>query len=463
MGNVRFVSFTEISRIAQNFWEKLLESIDGLTTLTCLLGGYVKRHFARVLLVLVASFWLLPALPAHAEGEAVVISGVIVDPANAPIANVEFTLTAPDGSTQTTTSDATGLWQFSVSQTGGFNVAINPDSLPSGVGLREPDRLTRSVFVFNLNNDPAQVQYLTGEGPKRATFTERALQLTLDGIVLGVTIGLAAVGLSLIFGTTGLTNFAHGELITLGGLGTFFFNSYLGLHLIPSALIALVICLAIGGYAQDKLLWKPLRKRGSGLIAMMVISIGFGLMIRYIFLFFFGGDREQFLQYAGQAGLQIGPFSITPKMIIATIIGVVLIMLTILWLTRSTLGKASRAVSDNPALASASGIDVEKIILVVWVLGAFLAGFAGIMMGLNQGVQFIMGSDTLLLIFAAVTLGGLGTAYGAIVGSMVVGLFVQLSTLFIPTELKYVGALFVLIVILLVKPQGILGRRERIG
>jgi len=150
-------------------------------------------------------------------------------------------------------------------------------------------------------------------------------------------------------------------------------------------------------------------------------------------------------------------------MIIATIIGVVLIMLTILWLTRSTLGKASRAVSDNPALASASGIDVEKIILVVWVLGAFLAGFAGIMMGLNQGVQFIMGSDTLLLIFAAVTLGGLGTAYGAIVGSMVVGLFIQLSTLFIPTELKYVGALVVLIVILLVKPQGILGRRERIG
>jgi branched-chain amino acid transport system permease protein len=269
--------------------------------------------------------------------------------------------------------------------------------------------------------------------------------------------------LSLIFGTTGLTNFAHGELITLGGLGTFFFNSYLGLHLIPSALIALVVCLAIGGYAQDKLLWKPLRKRGSGLIAMMVISIGFGLMIRYIFLFFFGGDREQFLQYAGQAGLQIGPLSITPKMIVATFIGVVLIALTILWLTRSTLGKASRAVSDNPALASASGIDVEKIILVVWVLGAFLAGFAGIMMGLNQGVQFIMGSDTLLLIFAAVTLGGLGTAYGAIVGSMVVGLFVQLSTLFIPTELKYVGALFVLIVILLVKPQGILGRRERIG
>ncbi|MEN9923696.1 MAG: hypothetical protein RIS09_1210 [Actinomycetota bacterium] len=423
----------------------------------------MRRHLARVLLAIVASLWFLPAIPAHAEGESVVISGTMIDPNKSPIANVEFTLTAPDGSTQTTLSGVDGVWQFEVSQTGGFIVEINPESLPSGVGLREPDRLTRSVFVFNLNNNPAAVQYLTGEGPKRASLGERALQLTLDGIVLGVTIGLAAVGLSLIFGTTGLTNFAHGELITLGGLGTYFFNAYVGLHLIPSALIALVLTLVIGGYAQDQFLWKPLRKRGSGLIAMMVISIGFGLMVRYIFLFFFGGDREQFLQYAGQAGLQFGPFSITPKMIIATIIGIILIGLTIVWLTRSTLGKASRAVSDNPALASASGIDVEKIIMVVWILGAFLAGFAGIMMGLNQGVQFIMGSDTLLLIFAAVTLGGLGTAYGAIVGSMVVGLFVQLSTLVIPSELKYVGALFVLIIILLVKPQGILGRQERIG
>ncbi|MGA0857697.1 MAG: ABC transporter permease subunit [Candidatus Nanopelagicales bacterium] len=185
----------------------------------------MKRHLSRALLVLLATFWLIPVSPAQAEGESVVISGVIVDPDKAPLAGVEFTLTAPDGSSQTALSDTTGLWQFSVSQTGGFVVSINPDSLPSGVGLREPDRLTRSVFVFNLNKDPAQVQYLTGEGPKRATFTERALQLTLDGIVLGVTIGLAAVGLSLIFGTTGLTNFAHGELITLGGLGTFFFNS----------------------------------------------------------------------------------------------------------------------------------------------------------------------------------------------------------------------------------------------
>jgi branched-chain amino acid transport system permease protein len=127
------------------------------------------------------------------------------------------------------------------------------------------------------------------------------------------------------------------------------------------------------------------------------------------------------------------------------------------------MGKASRAVADNPALASASGIDVEKVIRSVWILGAALAAYAGIILTINQGVSFLMGQDTLLLIFAAVTLGGLGTANGALIGSLIIGLLVQLSTLFIPTELKYVGALLVLILILIIRPQGILGKRERIG
>ena len=133
------------------------------------------------------------------------------------------------------------------------------------------------------------------------------------------------------------------------------------------------------------------------------------------------------------------------------------------WLSRSHIGKASRAVSDNPALASSSGIEVERVIRTVWILGATLAGFAGIMVTVNQGVNFVLGQDLLLLIFAAVTLGGLGTINGALIGSLVIGVSIQISTLFIPTELKYVGALIILILILLVRPQGILGRKERIG
>jgi branched-chain amino acid transport system permease protein len=130
---------------------------------------------------------------------------------------------------------------------------------------------------------------------------------------------------------------------------------------------------------------------------------------------------------------------------------------------RSRLGKAARAISDNPALAAASGIDVDRVIRVVWTVGGALAGLAGILLGLAQEVQFQMGQNILLLIFAAVTLGGLGTTVGALVGSLVIGVGVQLSTLVVSPELKNVGALAALIVILLIRPQGILGRRERIG
>jgi branched-chain amino acid transport system permease protein len=292
---------------------------------------------------------------------------------------------------------------------------------------------------------------------------ERSAQLAVDGLILGLVIGLAALGLNLIFGTTGLTNFAHGEILTLGGLLTYYLSAIVKLPVIVSVPIAVLLGAFISGFLQDRYLWKPLRKRGTGLIAMLVVSIGLAIFLRYFFLFLFGGDTRQLPQYAGQAGLQLGLVSITPKSIVTTIFGIIFIVLATLWLLKTRMGKASRAVSDNPALASASGIDVQKVIRAVWILGAYLATYAGVIITVNQGVSFLMGQDMLLLIFAAVTLGGLGTANGALVGSLIIGLFVQLSTLFIPTELKYVGALIVLIIILIVRPQGILGKKERIG
>jgi branched-chain amino acid transport system permease protein len=307
------------------------------------------------------------------------------------------------------------------------------------------------------------IQFPIGVGVEKATRLERAPQLALDGLILGLIIALAALGLNLIFGTTGLTNFAHGEILTMGGIVTYYLSSNFGIPVIVAIPLSILITAALAGWAQNRYLWKPLRKRGTGLIAMLVVSIGFAIFVRYFFLFIFGGDTEQLPEYAGQAGLDLGLVSITPKSIITTIFAIIFLILATLWLLKTKMGKASRAVADNPALASASGIDVEKVIRSVWILGAALAAYAGIILTTNQGVSFLMGQDTLLLIFAAVTLGGLGTANGALIGSLIIGLLVQLSTLFIPTELKYVGALLVLILILIIRPQGILGKRERIG
>jgi branched-chain amino acid transport system permease protein len=122
-----------------------------------------------------------------------------------------------------------------------------------------------------------------------------------------------------------------------------------------------------------------------------------------------------------------------------------------------------RAISDNPDLAASSGINVDSVIRQVWMFGAGLAAVGGVLFSISQDVNFEEGSGLLLLLFAAITLGGLGAAYGALLGGFIIGLFVSVSTVWVPTELKNVGALAVLILVLLVRPQGILGRAERIG
>jgi branched-chain amino acid transport system permease protein len=145
-------------------------------------------------------------------------------------------------------------------------------------------------------------------------------------------------------------------------------------------------------------------------------------------------------------------------------ISLVVIVLFALWLLYSKTGKATRAISDNSALAAASGIDVDRVVRIVWILASVLAGLAGILWAyFRPGIKWDMGEKILLLMFAAVVLGGLGTAFGALLGALIVGILVETSALVIPSDLKYVGALVLLIAILLVRPQGILGRKERIG
>jgi branched-chain amino acid transport system permease protein len=145
-------------------------------------------------------------------------------------------------------------------------------------------------------------------------------------------------------------------------------------------------------------------------------------------------------------------------------ISIVVLILVAIWLIYSKTGKATRAISDNSDLAAASGIDVDRVVRLVWILASALAGLGGILWAyFRPGIKWDMGEKILLLMFAAVVLGGLGTAFGALIGALIVGVMVETSALLIPADLKYVGALVVLIAVLLVKPTGLLGRKERIG
>ena len=388
-----------------------------------------------------------------------------------PIDGVKISVASEDGQPiGEATTAADGKWEIPLPGPGTYQVTIDQSTLPPDLELRFKDRATLTLSVSEDQQRTALFALVPkgdaadsgGQAAAEPSVWQRAAQLAFEGLNLGLIIALAAMGLSLIFGTTGLTNFAHGELLTLGALIAYFFNVTVGLHLIPAAIIAVILG-GVLGYAQDRFFWGRLRKRGTSLIAMMIISIGLALFLRNLFLFLFGGEGAPYADYNAQQGIQIGPVSATPKNLWAMAIEIIVLVIVALALLKTRTGKAARAVADNPALAASSGINVDRVIRIIWTVGGAVAALAGIMLGLSQNLNYQMGFHILLLIFAGVTLGGLGTAFGALVGSLVVGLFIQVSTLWVPTEMKNVGALLVLILVMLFRPQGILGRRERIG
>lgn len=435
-----------------------------------------RRTMSRIgmlLVALVALFGLTATAPASAAGDAII--GTLTGPDGSPVAGVSITVSDEAGFSGTGTSDAQGNFRIDIPKGGTYTIAIDESSFPAGISLAKPEDASRELLVLGGEKKilVPLASGASGEGggdggggaepsPGSGVTGAQVIQLLADGVMLGILIALGALGLNLVFGTTGLTNFAHGELITLGAFVALLFNSA-GLHIIIAAPLSVIVCAIVFGWGQNKILWKPLRKRKTGLIAAMIVSIGLAIVLRYSVSLVFGSAPRTYAQYAGQEGINIGSFATTPKQLVLAAFAVVILAATIVWVQRSRIGKATRAVSDNPALASATGIDVERVISVVWIVAAGLAAYAGVYLGLTQNSIWNMGQRILLVLFAAVILGGLGTVYGALVGALVVGIFIQVTTLVIPPEMKTVGALFLMILILLVRPQGLLGRRERVG
>ena len=356
-----------------------------------------------------------------------------------------------------------GLCTISVPSRDDYVIELNLSTLPDGLTLIAAEKqkvaVNRDLFTTNTK----RVTFFTGESANAgASASERILQRLSDGIRLGLIIAMCSVGLSLVFGTTGLTNFAHGEMVTFGGLVAFYFNVILEIPILISGPVVILM----GGLFGLLLNWgifARLTKRGVTLLSQLVVTVGLSLMLRNIYLFQFGGRTKQLSSYSKQVNLEIGPIGITPRDLTTAILGVIILVSVALFLQRSRLGKAIRAVSDNVQLASATGIDTRKVIKIVWFAGGALAATGGIFRGLDEQVSFSMGSDLLFLMFAGITLGGLGSAFGALIGGFFIGIFVEMSSLYFPSELKVAPALFILIVMLVVRPQGLLGKSQRVG
>lgn len=386
--------------------------------------------------------------------------------AREPIPGATLTVSSDSGGeVGSGVTDANGRVFITIPERGAYTVTLDTDTLPAGLEFSGSNERSVNALLDGANFAQFQIGVAEKVGP---TFGERFSAAMVNGVKFGLIIALAALGLSLVFGTTKLTNFSHGELITFGAIATYFANRGLGLPVVW-AIVAAVIMSAAFGWLQDKVLWKPLRRRGVGIIAMMIVSIGFGLFLRNVYQYTFGGSRRSLSQYVSQRRQDYGFVSLADKEIAIIVVAVVVLTVTCIALMRTRLGKAMRAVADNPALSASSGLNVDGVIRSVWILGTALTGLAGGLLAINSQVNFLMGFKLLLLVFAAVTLGGLGTIWGALIGSMIIGIMVEVGTLSIgwwpgvPSSIKEVGALFVLILILLIRPQGILGRAERIG
>jgi len=361
-------------------------------------------------------------------------------------------------------TDEEGAYLIPVEEPGTYVVRLDTESLPDGVGVDEGE----DSFVKEIRANSSTTQaFFLGEDLRQAESKWSQFPQTLaNGVKLAMIIAITSVGLSLIFGTTGLSNFAHGEMVTFGALIAWGFNrSWASWPLIVSAVATVVVsALAAGGFELG--VWRQLRRRGTGLTSMMIVSIGIALAVRHIFLFRVGGGYVQYAQYTLQRDpISIGPVDYAPRSLWIIGLSAVVIIGVAMFLLKARFGKAIRAVSDNPDLASSSGIDSDRVVLLVWILSGALAGLGGAFYGLEYGIRWDMGFTLLLLMFAAITLGGLGNPFGALVGSLIIGLSVELWTLVVPNanDMKNVGALIALIVILLIRPQGILGQEERIG
>lgn len=405
------------------------------------------------------------------------IEVVKADGSKSPVAGVAISV---DGAGEATTAED-GSFRVPVPGPGDYEVTLDVATLPEGVALKAPDRNPLATTVSQDGDKRVIFPLVEGDvvvATESSVSARRFFQLTLEGLKLGLYLAMAAIGLSLIFGTTGLVNFAHAELVSFGALMTYFFNFYGlagvigflaplpgpfgdGVNFIVATILGMV-CGGVLGWAMNRWVFRPARHSGVSLLAQMLMTIGGSILLRYVFVYLFTGKFRTYRDYSAQRASSFLGLELTQKDMVAMSVSVVVLLVVGWVLLKTRTGRAMRAVSDNKDLAEASGIDVERVISQVWVFGAALAALSGTFFGFEQ-VKWDLGFRILLLVFAAVTLGGLGTAFGALVGALIVGVAINLSTLVIDSELKNMVALLVLVVALMVRPQGILGRRERIG
>ena len=280
------------------------------------------------------------------------------------------------------------------------------------------------------------------------------LQTAFNGVITGVIMTLPALAVTLLFGVLKFPNFAVGSMMTVAAYMTFALNAQLGWPLLPAtataALAMGVLCIGI-----DQVTFKPLRERGG--ITLMVASLGLGFILENVARFAYGNSARSFDMELARPFRFFG-IRMNQEQMITLAVSTAAMLLMWFLLTRMPMGRAMRAVADNPALALVRGIESARVIRWTWFIAGVLLAVGGVLVGMDRSLEPPMGTNYLISVFAAAILGGLGSPLGAFIGALVIGVVSELSTLVVPPNYRIGVPLLAIAVILVFRPQGLFGQ-----
>ncbi len=299
------------------------------------------------------------------------------------------------------------------------------------------------------------------------------LQFIADGLIMGALIGLGAIGVTLTYSILRFANFAHGEFLAWGtyftlalasGFGAMFGGSgtlgalSFGWPVIVAGLFAAFL-IGLLALLLDRILFAKLRDRGNAIV-MVMASFGASMALRSLLEFIFTSEPAYFSRDIQMAFPIAFGIRLTPDQLFLLGMTAVLVLVMERFMALSPIGRAMRAVSENPVLARVSGVDVERVIRATWMIGGALACAAGVMLGITVQIRPFMGFDLLLPLFAAAILGGIGSVPGAVLGGLIVGVAEAAAVQVVGADYRAAIAFLILIAVLLVRPAGLFGVRE---
>ena len=283
-------------------------------------------------------------------------------------------------------------------------------------------------------------------------------QTAVNGLSLGSVYALGAVGLTLVYGILKLVNFAHGDFLTFGAYMAYLVNVTWGMPLVLGILFAMVTTAALS-LIIERAMWRPMRDRGAGFLQLLLMSIGLALLLRAVIEWFWS-TNVRLLDVNVTSTVEFLGLRLGRTQLIVIVVGFVVLTAVGLMLRYSLLGKRMRAISDDLELAESAGIDTTRVITYTWIFAGALAGLAGVLAGAVTELTPEFGFELLLPIFAAVIVGGIGDPFGALAGGITLGVVTEWSTMFVDSRWKTSVAFVVLVIVLVIRPQGIFGKAK---